>query len=267
MDDYFVRFGMDENPFLKNSRQILVETRQFKESQERLKKLLKTKGFGVLTGVPGNGKTTSVRVWANGLNRSMYKVVYNELSTVSLSDFYRNLAMKFGLEPRYKKTDNFKSIHEEIVRYSEKRIMPIIIIDEAMHINNDILKDMKSLFNFDMDSRDLAIVLMTGTPDLNRNLNRPMHESLKQRLTMNYNMVGITKEEARMFIRTKLDGVGCTREVFTPNAIEAITNASEGTPRLINKIADRSMQIADSKNVNQIDAEIVGEAVSDIELN
>ena len=266
MQDYFMRFGMEANPFPKNSRQIILDTLQFREAQARLNRLLVTGGIGILTGDSGKGKTTSVRIWAKGLNPSLYKVVYNQLSTVSVNDFYRNLVFSFGLEPCYRKPDNFRLIQEEIIRYAEKRITPIIVIDEAMHINKGILHDLKSLFNFEMDSRDLAIVIMTGLPELNRTLNLKMHESLRQRITMNYNMEGITREESRQYIQKKLDGVGCVREVFTANAIEALANAANGVPRMLNKIADRAMQIADSKNLNQIDADIVGEAVSDIEL-
>ena len=266
MEDYFMRYGMEENPFLKNSREILLETLQFREAQTRLDRILTTRGFGVLTGGPGKGKTTNLRVWSRKLNPSLYKVVYNKLSTLSVNDFYRNLVLNLGLEPCYRKPDNFRMIQEEIIRYAEKRITPIIVIDEAMHICKGILHDLKCLFNFDMDSRDLAIVIMTGLPELNRTLNLKAHESLRQRITMNYNMEGMTKEESRRYIQKKLEGVGCVREVFDPNALESLINAGNGIPRMINNIADRAMQISDSKNLDQINADIIAETVSDLEL-
>ena len=91
--DYTARYGLEFNPFLKNSKEVLVETQEYKEVLFRLNYLLTTKGFGLLTGSAGRGKTTAVRNWASGLNTSLYKVVYSSLSTLTVNDFYRNLAV------------------------------------------------------------------------------------------------------------------------------------------------------------------------------
>lgn len=267
MTDYTTRFGMEENPFLKNSREILFENAEFREVQTRLDCFLITKGFGVLTGGSGKGKTTSVRVWVRKLNPSLYKPVYSCLSTLNVTEFYRTLADTLGLEPKYRKNDNFKLIQNEILRYAvEKRITPVIIIDEANHICNAILNDLRLLFNFEMDSRDRAIVLLTGLPSLNHTLQLGIHESLRQRVTMNYNMEGYSKDEAKAYIQTKLQGVNCTRQIFNDNALEALANAASGVPRLLNKLADRSLMIAGSKGFDTIGAEIVAQAVNDCDL-
>lgn len=146
MMDYFTRYGLEFNPFIKNSKEILVDTAEYKESLFRLDYLAKTKGFGLLTGSPGRGKTTVIRNWAKELNPSLYHVVYSCLSTLTANDFYRNLVRELGAEPAYKKPDNFRIIQEEITRLSiEKRKTPVIIIDEANYINNAILNDLKIL--------------------------------------------------------------------------------------------------------------------------
>ena len=267
MTDYTTRFGMEENPFLKNSREILLENGEFKEVQTRLDTFLTTKGFGVLTGGSGKGKTTNVRVWVRKLNPSLYKPIYICLSTLNVTEFYRVLADSLGIEPKYRKNDNFKLIQSEIERYSvEKRITPVIIIDEANHICNAILSDLKLLFNFDMDSRDRAVVLMTGLPSLNHTLQLGIHESLRQRITMNYNMEGYSKDESKAYILTKLQGVNCMRQVFNENALEALANAANGVPRLLNKLADRCLMIAGAKGFDTVGAEIVAQAVNDCEL-
>ena len=83
------RYGLEFNPFLKNSKEILFEGTEYTEAKFRLDYLAKTKGFGLLTGAPGRGKTTLVRSWSAGLNPSLYKVIYTSLSTVTVNDFYR----------------------------------------------------------------------------------------------------------------------------------------------------------------------------------
>ncbi len=103
--DYTIRYGLEFNPFLKNSKEIFVSTDESKEVLFRLDYLAKTKGFGLLTGSPGRGKTTAVRYWAQTLNPSQYKVVYTCFSTFSPNDFYRNLATELGAQAHYRKPD------------------------------------------------------------------------------------------------------------------------------------------------------------------
>lgn len=114
--DYFTKYRLEFNPFIKNSKEILVDTSEYKETLFRLDYLTKTKGFGILTGSAGRGKITSVRNWAATLNPSLYKVIYSSLSTLTPNDFYRNLVKEFGIEPAFKKPDNFRIIQEEITR-------------------------------------------------------------------------------------------------------------------------------------------------------
>ncbi len=265
--DYFTRYGLEFNPFIKNSKEILVDTSEYKETLFRLDYLSKTKGFGILTGSAGRGKTTALRNWAKSLNPSLYKVIYSSLSTLTPNDFYRNLVKELGCEPAFKKPDNFRIIQEEITRLSvEKRKTPVIIIDEANYINNAILNDLKILFNFEMDSRDRAAILLAGLPKLNATLGLGIHEPLKQRVVMNYNLEGLSKEEGKLYISEKLKGAGCNQAIFEDAAVEAILNASDGTPRLINKFCNASMLIGDSNKINIINTDIVMQAINDCEL-
>ena len=265
--DYTSRYGMDFNPFIKNSKEIVVETSDYKEVIFRLNYLLNNKGFGILTGGPGRGKTTIIRNWANSLNSSLYKVIYISLSTVTVVEFYKNMATQLGLEPMCRKSDNFKIIQNEITRYSvEKRVTPVIIIDEANYISNGVLNDLKMIFNFDMDSRDRAIVLLVGLPQLNNTMRLVANEPLRQRITMNYNLDNLNKSETKDYILAKLNGTKCTTNIFDETAMEAIANASNGIPRIINKICDSSLMIGNTKNLNTINSDIIMLAVNESEL-
>ena len=265
--NYTSRYNLEFNPFIKNSKETLIETDEYKEVTFRLNYLLQTKGFGVLTGGPGKGKTTIIRNWTKSLNSSAYKVIYISLSTLTVNDFYRHLAEGLNQEPKFRKTDNFKAIQDAINRLVvEKKITPIIIVDEANYLKNSTLNDLKILFNFEMDSSDKAVVLLSGLPQLNNTLNLTVHEPLRQSITMNYNLDGLSKEESRRYILDKLKAAGSETQVFESNALEAIINASNGVPRIINKICNQSLLIANSSNLNTIDEESVLKALNDIEL-
>lgn len=258
------RYGLEFNPFLKNSKEILFVSEEWKETEFRLNYLAKTRGFGLLTASPGRGKTTIVRHWVSTLNPSLYKVIYTNLSTVSVNDFYRNLAASLGAQSFYRKSENFRSIQEEITRLAlDKRKTPVIVIDEANHMSNAILNDLKILFNFEMDSKDRAVVLLVGLPQINHTLSLTIHEPLYQRIIMNYNIDGFSKEEGRQYIQAKLKGAGCTQTVFEESAVEAILNASDGTARLISKLCNAALVIGNSHSQNVITSDTVMEAINE----
>lgn len=265
--EYWVRYGLEFNPFLKNSKEVLVETGEYREVLFRLDYLAKTRGFGVLTGAAGRGKTTALRSWAKSLNPSLYKVVYSSLSTLTVSDFYRNLVTELGGQPSFRKPDNFRLIQEEISRLAlEKHKTTVFIIDEANYINNATLNDLKILFNFEMDSKDRAVILLAGLPQLNNNLRLSIHEPLRQRIVMNYHLDGLSKEEGRTYISEKLRGAGCSQPVFEDAAAEAVLNAADGIPRVINKLCNASLLIGGVKEADLVTADIVMQAVGDCEL-
>ena len=182
-------------------------------------------------------------------------------------DFYRQISLGLGVEPRFRKSDIFFDIQSEVNRYTmEKKITPVLVIDEASMLSHKILHDLQLMFNFEMDSRDRAIALLVGLPQLNVTLNQGIHESLRQRIVMNYHMSGISKEEGRLYVRKKLEGAGSRQTVFQESALEALLNSANGTPRMINKLCDRSMMIGASQGQDIIDAETVRKAIEDIQL-
>ena len=268
MMEYFSKFGLEYDPFLKNSKDKFVRTPEAREVLCRLEYLQNVKGFGLLTGEPGLGKTTCIRNWCGSLNPSLFKVVYSSLSTLTVQEFYMNLARSLGTEPAYRKTENFHRIQAEINRYAlEKRITPVIVIDEANYINSKVLNDLKMLFNFEMDSRDRAVVLLSGLQQLNNTLNLSVHEPLRQRIVMNYNMEALSKTDAREYLLAKLVSAGRTDSIYEDAALEAVLNSAQGKPRLINKYSTCCMRIAASLNEQLISTDTAMKAISECELN
>ena len=114
-----------------------------------------------------------------------------------------------------------------------------------------------------MDSRDKAVVLLVGLPDLRNQLALTIHEPLRQRITMNYNIDALSKEEAAKYVREKMSMAGCHQEVFERSALEAVLNAAGGTPRMIDKYINASLLLGSTLNKNIIDAETVLTAIDD----
>lgn len=266
--NYWSRFGLEFNPFIKNVRnEVIVKTSSYIEVQSRLARLQDIKGFGLLTGNPGSGKTTAIRQWAKDMNPSQYKVIYIPMSTLTTIEFYKSLAMNLGLEPTYRKITNYHNIQNNINYLAlEKRVTPVIILDEADSLNSSILCDLKMIFNFEKDSQDRAVVLLSGLPMLNTILNRSANEALRQRLIINYNMELLTKEEAEMYIKEKVKVAGGNEDIFTPQAINSIINASSGIMRNISKLCNACLMAADAKKLDHIDEELALAMISDSQL-
>ena len=201
------------------------------------------------------------------MNPSLFSVAYTSLSTLTVQEFYRNLAAELGLQPVYRKSDNFRIIQAEITRLTmEKRRTPVIVLDEASYISGGVLNDLKLLFNFETDSRDRAVVLLSGLSQLNTTLRLGVHEPLRQRLVMNYHLEGLSKEEGREYLSAKLRGAGCHQPVFEDAAVEALLNAADGVPRLINKIANAALLAAHAQNLRLVSADTLMLALNDCKL-
>ncbi len=186
---YKTYWGMELNPFDKGLAACdCFKSGDFAQASSRLEHLKNIKGIGLFTGLPGTGKTYSLRCFADSLNSNLYKVAYIPLSTVTVLEFYKSLAYGLGIEIFQKKVDLFKNIQERIISLSkDKKIIPVIIIDEAQYLKTDILNDLKILFNFEMDSKNYAIFILSGQPVLNDILSKQIHEALKQRIVIKWN--------------------------------------------------------------------------------
>jgi type II secretory pathway predicted ATPase ExeA len=263
--NYLAKFGLEYNPFSKNLQSnMFLELNDVKQLLFRLKHLQDNKGIGLITGDPGIGKTTIVRYWCNTLNKSLYKIIYIQHSTISVQEFYKTLAYEFGIEPSFSKRKNFNNIQDEINRLSiEKRITPIILLDEANYLSSGILNDFKLLFNFDMDSKDRFILLLIGQNTIRSALNYKSNEALRQRISMNYSLNSLNKEEAKYYIDTKLKSAGLNQDIISSEAYSQILNYANGTMRLIDQVMDKALLFLCNKKVDIITGDMAMEAINE----
>ncbi len=265
--NYLLKYGLERNPFIKNDNDIKLELNNSKQLLFRLRHLEETKGIGLITGEPGLGKSTTIRHWANNLNTNLYKVIYIAHSTINVHEFYRELCHQLGLEEYHSKRKNLNIIQSEINRlYIEKRITPVIIIDEANYLPSTILNDLKIILNFSMDSKEPYILLLIGQNVIRSKLNTISNEALKQRISMNYTFVPLKHDEAVNYIDEKLKLAGLNRNILTNEAYNQITAASNGVPRKINQIMDKALLLMENKKLDIIDDTTAMEAIDEMSI-
>ena len=162
MKDFKIYYGLEFNPFEKGQPDIEISTNDFKEALGRLNYLKDVRGIGLFTGRSGTGKTFIMKKFSETLNPGLYKVIYMPMSTLTTIEFYRELSSQLGLEPQHKKIDNFRNIQSYIKStVDEKRIVPVIILDEDQFLKNDILNDLIMLLNFNFDSNNYVIFTLS----------------------------------------------------------------------------------------------------------
>lgn len=266
---YTAFYGMEFNPFSKDiDTKHTFESNDFKQATARLNYLKDVKGFALFTGLPGTGKSLTLKNFSSSLNPNLYRVMYIPLSTLTVMDFYRALAYELGLEPSHKKITMFKQIQERIYSLHEsKNIVPIILLDEVQYLKNSILDDLKLIFNFNLDSKNYAILILAGQPILNTILQRQAHEALKQRIVINYTFSGLNKNEVSEYINSRFKICGVSSPIFTDAALELIATTCGGCTRKINLLVEKSLILGYQKKLQSINEEIVYAAQNDIELS
>ena len=253
-------YGLSHNPFDKQS---LRESESFhskdhKAMLDRLEYLKEVRGIGVFTASPGMGKSYALRCFSKALNDNLNQMEYICLSTISVSEFYKQFCLALGLDTNGGKTTMFKSIQERIYYlYKEKRKPLIIAIDEAQYLNSGILKDLKMLMNHGYDSLNCFSLILAGEPHLNHTLEKPIHEALKQRITVHYNYQGLDDSEVTGYIHHKLSVAGGAPSIIDDAAISAAHSYSRGNPRLIDNIMSYALDLGAQKQKMVIDADVM----------
>ncbi len=214
------------------------------ELHERLQYMKQNRGIMLITGLPGTGKTLHSRVFVSELNPNLFKSFYLPLSTVNILDFYRQLSVNLGGESLWQKSQLFHSIQKTIKDYvSNNKKIPVIIFDESHLLKNENLYELQIITNFDMDSKDPALIILLAQPHLRDRLLRPIHQSFNQRITLKSHLSPLSKEETISYVEHHHKLAGATSPIFNENALNAIYQSSGGIPRVINAIALKAMTI------------------------
>ena len=144
---YLRHFALTRLPFeTPTHTDELFESNSRREAEARLHHLIELKGIGLMTGEVGSGKTTVCRHVAAALHPGLHRVGYVSLTTGNVLDMYKAIAWELGLPTERSRATAYRAIREEITRLlSEAKQLPVLVIDEAQHLRNDVLEDLRLL--------------------------------------------------------------------------------------------------------------------------
>jgi type II secretory pathway predicted ATPase ExeA len=265
-------YNLREKPFnLTPSPRFLYLGEHHREALNLLKYgVMERKGFILLTGEIGTGKTTMVHALLSGLDDS---VQYIHLSNPILTpgDFMDYLAFSvFRKKIHFKSKADFLVVFEEFLRQcmrEQKNV--ILIIDEAQKLSFELLEEIRLLSNMETGDEKLLNIFLVGQPELTEKLREPQCLPLLQRISIRYHIPPLDMESTKDYVATRLKIAGAQRgdEIFPRSAVKAIHHYSGGYPRMINILADNSLLLGYSKGARTITPDMVKQCHEDLSLD
>ncbi len=262
-------YGMSKNPFDKHftTEKDAFVSADFKEMINRLSWLKSVRGIGVFTSAPGFGKTFALRCFSSSLDRNLYEVNYVCLSTVSITEFYKQLCTVLGIDPPFGKPAMFKAVQDRLFHmFKEKKKPFVLILDEAHELSTAVFKDLKMIMNYNFDALSCFTLILAGEPHLNRILDKPVHEALRQRITIHYNFSGLSDTETGQYILHKLHTAGAADSILGDGALPGIISYSRGRPRLVDNIMNEALKLGAQLEKPVLDPDLIMAAANNLEL-
>lgn len=257
--EYLSYYGLSKPPFGKEiPTNDLLNLPSVERNLAAARLLVETHGIGVITGKAGTGKSCLLRMLSDTLPPGLYKPLYLCHSSVGLVEFYTHLVSLFGLEPCYRRAAMFRDLKDHVLSMnSSSHVHPVLLVDEAHLLNNQILAEMRLLTNFHIDSLNALTVVLCGDETLTRKFGLSILEALANSLTITISVDALAKEETFAYIESRLAACGVKNPLFTKNALELIHQAAGGILRTVGTIANSALIKAYLSKSQQIEAEHV----------
>jgi general secretion pathway protein A len=227
------------------------------------------KGYISLIGEAGTGKTTLLRRVVGGLEKSIRVAFYYYNTTLTFDEFLDFICTSFGLQVKEgRKLEKIQAIDRFLRERLAEGGTGVLIIDEAHHLADEVLENLRLLSNIELDNHKLLQIVLVGQPELEQKLDRPELRQLKQRIAISCRLGRLKPQAVEPFIHYRMQTAGCNRyDVFTPQAIQLIAARSDGIPRIINTICDNSLSAAYQASQQTVSEQVVEKVTAALRLN
>ena len=269
---YATYYGFDEAPFdLRPNPKFLFQNDRQREALSNIRYGLSTaKGFILILGDAGTGKTTLLRTALEDLRDTPSRFVLLSNPTLGREEFYEHLAREFGMsdEARSSKTRFLVELQTEVESRAAAGGITGLIVDEAQSLPYDLLEEIRLLGNMETPTKKLLNIVLSGQPELAARLNDPNLRQLKQRIALRCTLMPLSLSETSSYIagRIRIAG-GSPNAVFTREAVIAIHEASAGIPRMINVLCDNALITGFAALATPITAAIAEDVCRDFDVS
>ncbi|KPA17161.1 peptidoglycan-binding domain 1 protein [Candidatus Magnetomorum sp. HK-1] len=265
---YTSYFGLKENPFnLTPDPRYLFLSRKHQEALSHLRYGIKErKGFVLITGKIGTGKTTLLRALLADLDRTVKTaLIFN--AYISDQEILHAILHEFGIQVDSTLTNKqcIDLLNRFFLKCYQKGENAVLFLDEAQNLSPKVLEQIRMLSNLETEKEKLLQIVMVGQSELKEMLHEDGLRQLNERISVRYDLDTLEKKDVRSYVLHRLTVAGAKGMIhFTRWAFRAIYKVSNGNPRLINSICDRALLIAYSRDRFTIDREIILQAALNV---
>lgn len=266
---YEAFFGLTKNPFgLTPDASVLFMTRQHREALSGLTyAIVNRKGFAVLTGAVGTGKTTLLTRVLEHLPVTVRASVILT-PTLTAEEFFELALLDFGFQQvPQSKARRLVMLQEFLVAGHKEGKVTVLVVDEAHKLSPEVLEELRLLGNYETAEAKLLQIVLIGQNELSVLLNRPDMRQLKQRVAVRLNIEPISRAEIQHYVGYRWARAGGIGMPFSAGALECIAHASGGVPRLINSLCGSALLLAFAESSLTVQTAHVLEACTDLDLD
>jgi general secretion pathway protein A len=253
-------FGLNEKPFqILSDPAFLFMSKTHESAYTYLEYgIFENKGFVVITGEIGSGKTTLINYLLEKIDGNIQTALINN-TLVKPGNLIKMLCQDFEIDTRgLEESELLMAFYQFLIKQYSERKRVILIIDEAQNLSMDALEEIRMLSNFELDKQHLFQVILVGQPQLRFKLQQKALEQLAQRISVHYHISSLSQDEVKTYIQYRLQVAGANNlDIFNEEALEAIYIFSRGIPRLINILCDTALVYAFADSSKQVNREII----------
>lgn len=267
---YYRYFGLQEEPFsiAVNPKYLFMSARHRDALAHLLYGVGAGGGFILLTGEVGTGKTTINRCLLQQLpTETDIAIILNP--ALNADELLASACDELGIsyEPGASSLkDLTDKLHAFLLENHGRGRNTVLLIDEAQHLQFDVLEQIRLLTNLETNTRKLLQIILVGQPELAVMLGKPELRQLSQRVTARYNLQPLNFEETAAYIRHRLQvaGLPANQELFPASVVKGIFRHTRGIPRLINVLCDRMLLGTYGHNKTRVDRNILRQAATEV---
>jgi general secretion pathway protein A len=263
-------FGLRENPFNVNpDPRYLYLTRHIQEALACLIYGIQTrKGFVLLTGEVGTGKTTVLNKLLEWARQERIATAFMFNPRLSEAEFFDFMLADFGIpSDSTMKSRTLMKLNQWLLDQHQRGSRAILVVDEAQNLSAEMLEEIRLLTNLETSTEKLLQIVLAGQPELEEKVNDPQLRQLRQRITLWAKTSPLTLLETHGYIKERLRiGGGAGEEIFTSAAIEVVHRHSRGIPRVINLLCEHALISAFVEHSKTVSEKIVEEVARDFDL-
>lgn len=251
-------YGLTHAPFSKDldDARLWLPTGR-KALVDDLVEALQDREHVVLTGEPGIGKTCTLRALRERLSDGAFRLTYNHNATLGRRDFYRLLCHALGLLPKATAAGVFYELTTHIEELGKDNIHPVLMLDEAHMLHQDVLDHLHILSNYAWDQKPLLSLVLVGLPELAKRLQLRRNRSLWSRVHARFALDDPRPEDTVEYIDARLLEAGAEHNPFDSDAMAILHEATHGKLRDIDRVATLSLKAAARKKLKRVDAPLV----------